>query len=110
MTRPIYILQLLSQIPSGNKVRPTNLNVQGAERKVVVILRRAGRDRLEDFAKEVDITVDKGDVGGLTRKRRMSDRGDTDTWTSKKRVSVPMRILVSLTEFIFSKERNKLPH
>ena len=54
--------------------------------------------------------MDKGDAGGLTRKHRMSDRGDTDTWTSKKRVSVPMRILVSLTEFIFSKERNKLPH
>lgn len=100
MTIPVYTLQLLSQILSGNKVRPTNLNVQGAE-KVVVILRRAGRDRLKDLVKEVDNTVDKGDAGGLTRKRRMSDRGDTNTWTNKKsRVSVPMRILVSLTEFI----------
>jgi len=54
--------------------------------------------------------IDMANTLKLTHKRRMSDRGNTDTWTSKKRVSVPMRILVSLTEFRFSKERNKLLH
>lgn len=38
-------------------------------------------------------------------KRRMSDREDGDTWTSKKnKVSVPMRMIDSLTVHIFVKK------
>jgi hypothetical protein len=57
---------------------------------------------LTDTNRKVDIVVDKGDAGDLTRtkggKRKMSDRGKADTWTRKKsKVSFLMRIIASLT-------------
>jgi hypothetical protein len=65
---------------------------------------------LTDAGREVSIVVDKGDAD-LTRtkghKRRMSDRENADTWTSKKsKVSFRMRMLAlaSLTVHIFVKK------
>lgn len=56
---------------------------------------------LTDIDGEVSIVIDKGDAN-LTRtkghKRRMSDRENANTWTSKKsKVSFPMRMLALLT-------------
>jgi len=61
---------------------------------------------LADTNREVGIVVDNSDAGDQThpkrRKRRMSDKENGDTWTSKRtKVSVPMRMIDSLTVHIF---------
>jgi hypothetical protein len=81
------------------------MDAQGADKGLVVILRRARRKQPKDLVKTVE-TVDEGNAEGLThkkgRKRTMSNREGTITVTSKKRkVSVSIGTLVSLTEFIF---------
>lgn len=61
---------------------------------------------LTETNEEVGIVVDNSDAGDPTRpksrKRRMSDTENGDTWTSKKtKVSDPMRKFDSLTVHIF---------
>jgi hypothetical protein len=78
-----------------------------------------GTTLTDTYSKEVGNVVDKGDARDLTHtkghKRRISDRENADTWTSKKsKVSFQMRMLASLTNYIFEKKmdfefRIKLP-
>ena len=90
------------------------MDIQGADKGLVVILRQAHCNQPKDLVKAVKI-MDEGNAGGLTHtkgcKCTMSDREGTITLTSKKsKVSVPIRTLVSLTEFIFSIDGNRFPH
>lgn len=87
-------------------------------RDLVVILRRANRDRPNvlnrkaSASEKVDGTTNTNSDADRPkgRKRRMSDRENGVTWTSKKtKVSVPMKMINSLTvHILYRRERNSV--